>query len=316
MSLKSDNEFMFFTRGQKLPDDIEVVHYPYFEPFSLSLPVFKKSKTVVTVHDLTPLLFPEHFPAGFRGNTKWRIQRQALRRVDAIITDSEISKKDIHSIVRYPKEKIFSIPLAAGKEFKVLKLNKEDRASLKKKYHLPEKFALYVGDVTWNKNLPRLIRAIQKTQMPLVMVGKALASHEFDHTNPWNADLVHVQKEIDTDQFRVLGFVSTQDLVGIYNMAEVFVFPSLYEGFGLPILEAMSCGCPVITSKAGSLPEVAGDAAYYIDPRNEESITEGITAVISNEKIREELSQKGLQQAQKFSWEKTAKETLAVYQSL
>ena len=188
-------------------------------------------------------------------------------------------------------------------------------ASIREKYKLPEKFVLYVGDVTWNKNLPRLIEAIKKINLTLVMVGSALVQKEFDHLNPWNQDLLKVQKQVENDKRIIrLGFIPTKDLVALYNLAAVFVMPSIYEGFGLPILEAMSCGCPVVTTKEGSVPEVAGSAAYYVDAYDINDIANGIGEVYFNQKLQKELSQKGVMQAKNFSWEKTAGETMNVYE--
>jgi glycosyltransferase involved in cell wall biosynthesis len=172
-----------------------------------------------------------------------------------------------------------------------------------------------VGDVTWNKNLPRLIQAIKKTKIPLVMIGKSLTQTDYDTTNKWNKDLVTVQMLIQNDkQIQALGFVPTEELVMLYNIASVFVMPSLYEGFGLPILEAMSSGCPVITSKEGSLYEVAGDAAFFIDAYDESSITDGIKKVFTDKNLQSQLSQDGKIQADKFSWKQTAEKTRQIYE--
>lgn len=188
------------------------------------------------------------------------------------------------------------------------------KLEIQKRYNLPERFVLYVGDVTWNKNLPRLLEAVKQINLPLVMVGKALVSEDYDRTNPWNDDLVKVQQEAEANTNVIrLGFVSNEDLVGIYNMATVFIMPSLYEGFGLPVLEAMASGCPVITTKEGSLPEVAGEAALYVDAYSTESIAEGLKKVFNDENLRKELSKKGLKRAAEFSWKKTAENTLEVY---
>src|SRR5260221_676318 len=113
----SKNKYTFFTQGENIPNDANILHFPYFEPFFRTLPIVKKIKTVVTVHDMTPLIFPEHFPAGIKGNFAWRIQRYLLRQVDAIITDSENSKKDIVRIIKYPTAKVYVAYLAAGDEF-------------------------------------------------------------------------------------------------------------------------------------------------------------------------------------------------------
>ena len=315
------NEYKFFTRGEKLPENVDLVHFPYFEPFFLALPIYKKYLTVVTVHDLTPIVFKKYFPRGLKGELKWQMQRFALKKANAIITDSNCSKKDIVKYVGVPAERVSVIYLAAGEEFKKLDIGNW-KLEIKKRYGLPDRFVLYVGDVTWNKNLPRLIEAVKSINVPLVMVGKALVSEDFDKNNPWNKDLVKVQEMLkhqtsnSQHQIITLGFISTEDLVAIYNLATVFAMPSLYEGFGLPILEAMSCGCPVVTTKEGSLEEVAGKAAFYVDGYDVESIAQGLKKVFSDKSLQKDLSDKGLEKAAEFSWKKTAEETLKVYRQV
>jgi len=317
----TQNEYKFFTRGEKLPENIDLVHFPYFEPFFLALPIYKKYLTVVTVHDLTPIVFKKHFPRGLKGELKWQMQKYALKKANAIITDSNCSKKDIVKHVGVPAERVSVVYLAAGEEFAKLK-TENLKLKIKEKYNLPEKFVLYVGDVTWNKNLPRLVEAVKSINVPLVMVGKALVSEDFDKNNPWNKDLAKVQdlinnqESINKNQIIRLGFVPTEDLVAIYNLATVFVMPSLYEGFGLPILEAMSCGCPVITTKEGSLAEVAGDAAFYVDAYSKESIAKGIKEVFDNPILQKKLLLEGLKRVKEFSWKKTASDTLEVYEKV
>jgi glycosyltransferase involved in cell wall biosynthesis len=311
------NDYVFFERGNKLPSDVGVIHFPYFEPFFLALPIYNKFKTVVTVHDLTPIVFPEAFPSGIKGKLKWQMQRFALKRANAVITDSESSKKDIIKHTGIKENKIHVVYLAAGENFQRLMINDSGLMTIKKKFGLPEKFVLYVGDVTWNKNLPRLIDAIKETKLPLVMVGKSLVSENYDKNSPWNADLNRVGELTKGDSnIMKLGFVTSEELVQLYNLATVFVMPSLYEGFGLPILEAMASGCPVITSKEGSLEEVAGEAALYVDAYDMDSIAAGIKKVFEDQNLQKELSKKGLEQAKNFSWKKTAEKTLAVYESI
>jgi glycosyltransferase involved in cell wall biosynthesis len=253
---------------------------------------------------------------GLKGMLKWQIQKIALKNADAIITDSESSKKDIVKFVDIPPFKIHVVYLAASSEF--IKLNNTSMLdSIKMKYKLPDKFVLYVGDATWNKNLPRLIEAASKINVPLAMVGKTLIDKKIDMKNPWNKDLVKVWElaEKNKNVFR-LGFVSSKDLVALYNAATLFVMPSIYEGFGLPILEAMSCGCPVITSKEGSIPEIAEDACRYVNAYGIDNIAQGISEVFNNKNLQEELSKKGLIRSKKFTWEKTAEETVRVYKSI
>jgi glycosyltransferase involved in cell wall biosynthesis len=307
------NTYFYFS-GKKVPS-ADVVHYPYFDPFFLTLPFFKRQETVVTVHDLTPLVLSELFPIGIKGKIKWYFQKRALGKVDAIITDSKSSKKDISKIVGYPEDKIYVAYLAAAESCKQIQ-NNQSLAQIKKKYNLPDTFALYVGDVTANKNLPRLVKAALRANVSLVMVGKSLVDENVPN-NPWTKDLIAVQELAKNNpQIIRLGFVSDEDLVALYNIATVFIMPSLYEGFGLPVVEAMASGCPVITSLKGSLQEVAGEAAYIVDPNSIGSIAEGMQKIIGDRQLQKKLSGKGLEQAKKFSWEKTAEETNSVYQKV
>lgn len=309
------NDYQFFTNRRELPQNIDLIHYPYFEPFFLTLPWRKSVPTVVTIHDLIPLVFPDHFPRGLKGEIKWQIQKRSLKGSAAVIVDSKSSQKDVFKYTSIPEEKIFVVYLAAGEEFRQLKPG--ELTKIKNKYSLPEKFVLYVGDATWNKNVPGLVRAIQKINLPLVLVGKRLAESDFDRKNQWNKDLLEVEK-LTHDDKRIfkLGFVPQEDLVGIYNLATVCVQPSFYEGFGLPVLEAMSCGCPVVTSRVSSLPEVAGEAAFYVDPYNTDDMANGIGEIYFNTAVQEKFRKLGILQAKKFSWKKTAQETAEVYRLL
>lgn len=307
--------YFFFNKTEQLPHDINLLHIPYFEPFFFCLPFQKKHKTIVTVHDLTPIIFKEHFPSGLRGTLIWNIQKFLLKNMDAIITDSKCSKKDIHKLTGISDNKIHVVSLAADSVFGLMSATQKQ--ALRNKYNLPSKFVLYVGDITWNKNLPRVIDAVNTLQVPLVLVGKAITEEGYDRQNPWNKDRVYIQEKIaESKTIQAVGFVSTEDLVGIYNLATVFVMPSLYEGFGLPILEAMACGCPVVTSREGSLPEIAGEAASYVDASDTEDIKRGIWEVFHNEKLRQTLSKKGLEHAKQFSWKKTAGDTIGIYKKI
>src|SRR6185312_30132 len=151
--------------------------------------------------------------------------------------------------------------------------------------------------------------------IPCVVVGKAITETNYDRHNPWNADLRESQELIEQNRkIFPLGFVSTEDLVLLYNIATCLLMPSLYEGFGLPVLEAMQSGCPVITSRCGSLPEVVGDAGLFVNPDEEDDIAVAIGNLYENAALQRELSHKGLVQSSTFSWEKTAKETNKIYE--
>jgi glycosyltransferase involved in cell wall biosynthesis len=308
------HSYVFFNRGEKIPYDVDIVHFPYFEPFFLARPIYKEFKTIVTVHDLTPLVFPKEFPKGIKGWFKWQMQKNALSKTEGIITDSNSSKKDIVKYVGVLENKISVIYLAASESFVSAERNDRLVKEIKNKYKLYDNFCLYVGDVTWNKNLPRLLKAIKKVNIPLVMIGQALTSTDYDKKNSWNKDLVVVQKlASENKNIKSLGFVSSEELTQIYKMANLLVMPSLYEGFGLPVLEAMASGTPVVASREGSLEEVCDNAAYFVDARSEDSIAYGIKKVFADKKIRQELSKKGKENALKFSWQKTAAETIGAY---
>jgi len=302
-------------------EDSDVVHYPYFDLFFLILPFFKKRPTVVTIHDVTPLIFPEHYPPGMRGNLKFKIQRFSLKSTEAVITDSVSSKKDIVKYLGFPEEKTFVIYLAPRKEFGRLATGNWQLA-IREKYKLPDRFVLYVGDVNYNKNILGLVRAFAKTQRfkdskiqrsGMVLVGKAFENRELPEVRV----ILQLIEELGlVNEVKVLGFVPTKDLVGIYNCATVYCQPSFYEGFGLPVLEAMACGCPVVAANTASLPEICGDAAVMVNPNDIGSIADGLKKLIRDENLRRDLTEKGLEQAQKFSWEKAAGETVKVYERI
>lgn len=312
-----DNTYTFFGKSEKIDLNTDIVHYPYFDPFLQTLPFFNKYKTVVTVHDLTPLVFPSHFPSGIKGKFNWHLQKFKLQHVNGIVTDSFASQKDIVQIAGIDTSKVDVAYLAAGDEFKKYDLSRNNNKLLRGKYKLPEKFILYVGDVTWNKNLPLLLKSSIQASIPLVLVGKALVSTEYDRQNVWNNDLIEVQSLIEQNtNVLSLGFVPTNELVALYNLATVFVFPSIYEGFGLPIVEAMQAGTPTIISKESCMPEVGGDAVEYFDGYSSQSLSEAISKVFNSEKIQKDLSKKGIEQAKKFSWKKTAEKTIEAYKKV
>ncbi len=293
----------------------DIVHYPYFDIFFPTLP--KKIKpTVVTVHDLTPLVFPDHYPPGIRGKINWAKQKKRLQQVEAIITDSQNSKEDIVRLTGYRPEQVFVVHLGVGKNFRKIKSEKT-KLAIRKKYCLPERFVFYVGDVNWNKNIPGLVGACRRANIPLIIAGKQAVAQKYDRTHPENQDLVWLQKEVKNDaNIHLLGYVSDEDLPVLYNLATVYCQPSFYEGFGMPLVEAMACGCPVISSNQGSLPEIGDQAVLYFDPHQDGSLVQALEAVLEDEGLALELSKRGLLQVKKFSWEKCAQETLTIYQRL
>ena len=308
-------------KGEVEKGNYDLLHFPYFSPFFVTLPLRLDKPLVVTVHDLIPIRFKKHYPPGLKGKMRWQIQKRLLRRTERIITDSKSSKKDIIKCINYPENKIEVIYLAAGEEFKKLKVKSEKLKVIKEKYQLPDRFALYVGDVNWSKNLPGLVKACRQAETPLVIVGKQAVAEDFDRSHPENKDLIWLQKRLKeyphilNSKFYILalGFVPSADLVALYNLAAVYAQPSFGEGFGLPVLEAMACGCPVVSSSWGSLPEIVGKAGILVEP-TPASLAEGIKKVIGDGELRRRLIRAGLKQAKQFSWAKTARQTLKVYQ--
>ncbi len=308
------NSYDFVSEVSKVNADL--IHYPYFDPFFITLPYFRKTKTVVTIHDVIPLAHRKQFPVGAKGNVKWMINKILAKKADGILTDSNASAEEIHRVIGVKRNKIFPVHLAVDDDFRQLDISPQKRKEFLDTYNLPQKFVLYVGDVTWNKNLPRLIDAITKANIPLVLVGKALNEKDFDRKNAWNRDRMQVEMKINgNDLFYKMGFLKTADLVMLYNCASFLCMPSLDEGFGLPALEAMTCGCPIVISGLGSLPEVGGEAAIYINAEDVDQMSHVMLQTFNDKKLLEELRQKSLVQASKFSLEKMIKDTVAVYES-
>lgn len=309
---RSHHSFRFFVQGEKLPQNIDLVHYPYFDPFFLTLPFFQPIPFVVTVHDLIPLCYPDKFPKGIRGEIKWQIQRFSLKQSRRIITDSLASKTDIKRLIGYSEHHIDVVPLAPSPLFQKI-TDRNKFLEVRKRHRLPNQFILYVGDVNWNKNVTGLIRAfdfVRKTlKVKLVLVGKAFLDDALGETQEINR-LIHslgLSEEIIT-----LGFVSDEDLVTIYNLASVYVQPSFAEGFGFPVLEAMACGCPVVSSGTSSLAEIAGPA-IIVNPVDPSDIARGIDVVL-RVKDRSKLSHKAIDWAKQFTWERVARQTIEAYE--
>lgn len=294
----------------------DILHIPYFDPFARHLPLIKRIPTIITIHDLTPIKFPSHFPVGMKGSAIWQVNKRLALSMDAIITDSDCSSKDVVEIIKASSDKVHTVYLAASEEFR-MKVSSKQQKVVRKKFNLPEKYVFYVGDVTWNKNVPRIVEASIKADVPIVIAGKAIANREYDRSHPWNYDLAQAQKLLDGyEKAFVLGFVTDEELKVLYNMATALLFPSLYEGFGLPVVEAMASSCPVITAMVGSLPEVGGKAVYYVDPYNVDSIADGISDVFESKSLQNQLKKSGLIQSEKFSWDKTALGTIDVYEKV
>lgn len=292
---------------RRLPKKVEVVAtgqqlthglvFKLFSPRPLPVPA------VITVHDLIPIKYPQAYPPGIKGRFKWWRNKRQLRLAAGIITDSQASKQDIIKFTGIDQDKIFVVYLAADEIFKPFKAVN--------KYSLPKKFVLYVGDLNWNKNVVKLAKLCLKLRYPLVVVGRQAMATDYDHNHPETKELIRFLRLAKKHPRKIirLGVVPAADLAEIYNLARVYVQPSRDEGFGLPVLEAMSCGCPVLSSGKGSLPEITGQAGLKLNQKN-------IRSVWRDAALRRQLSHAGLRQAKKFSWNKTVKATVRVYEKI
>ena len=287
------------------------------------LPRFSKVRTVFTLHDLIFLFHPEtHKPLN-----RWFLtlmMPRFLRAADAIIAVSECTRRDAIRFYGITEEKITVIYEGVSPRFRPA--SPEAVRAVREKYSLPEHFILYVGTIEPRKNLTALLEAFHHflatcsslsapcdlrpatCDLRLVIVGKKGWLYE---------SFFHRLRELGLDD-RVIftGYVPDEDLPAIYSAADLFVFPSLYEGFGLPVLEAMACGVPVVCSNTSSLPEVAGDAALLVDPTDVRALAGAMERVLMDKHLRAELRAKGLERAERFTWEGAARETLEVYREV
>lgn len=288
---------------------LDVLHFPTH----LGAPVFGPASTVVTVLDVIQHLFPSQYLGLVRSRFYMACAKTSARRAAAVITISEASKRDIVRTYRIDPSKVTVTPLGVDPVFRVYDRSQID-AVVRRKYGIDGRFLLYVGGFDFRKNLRALVSAFGRIRrwhdpIKLVMVGKI----------PGRADRVFAQvlRAIDdaglAKDVILAGFVPNDDLSLLYNGASAFVFPSLYEGFGLPVLEAMACGTPVVAYNRSSVPEVVGEAGILVDELDVEALAEAVHAVLANPGLSESSREKGLVRAKEFTWDKTATGTLKVY---
>lgn len=290
-------------------DHLDVLHCSDFLSPFWNIPSVKTPR-IITIHDLNVLRYPENFTP--RTYWAWRLQTQiSSRRADLILTDSESSKSDIVEILHVPADKVKVILVAADSNY--APANETEIERVKTKLQL-DKYIFWVGSLMPQKNLERLIRAFailkETSDLPHKLVLGGQAAWGSQRYKDLIADLKL------TNDVMLPGFIAAEDLVPLYSGADLFVFPSIYEGFGLPPLEAMACGTAVAVSMVSSLPEVAGDAAEYFDPLDITDIANAMQRVLTNDARRKELQKLGLERAKKFSWHETARQTFAVYQEI
>jgi len=278
----------------------DVYHSAYY-----MMPYRPQVPTVLTIYDLIPILLPEHSSGRARLLFRWTTSL-ALRASAQIITISEATRRDLLDHFHLPAERVITIPLATDPAFRPQP--PASIAALRTRYGLPAQFTLYLGSNKPHKNLVRLIESWKLVNSKLVIAGA------------WDERYPEAQRRAGElglrDTILWLGPVPETDLPALYAAAALFVFPSLYEGFGLPVLEALACGTPVVCSNRSSLPEVTGDAALLVNPLDVNALAEAIEHVLADQTLRTEMRAKGLAQALQFTWQKTAQQTLNLYRSL
>lgn len=286
-------------------ENLDVFHAQYI------LPPFLHCKTVVSIFDLAHERYPEFFhpreARAFQALFRW-----SARRADQVITVSNFSARDLVEIYGVKAEKITVTHLAASEQFRPLDPG-ACREYLDRKYRLNSRFILYAGRLQARKNLVRLIKAYAQVQdkgaaYKLVIVGKP----------DWQAEEVfECVRQLNLRASVVfLGYVPGEDLPMLYNAAEVFAFPSIFEGYGLPVMESMACGTPTITSYGSSLEEVAGGAALLVDPLSVSSIAGALQCVLEDEALRAQLKAKGLARSAQYSYRAVAEQTVKAYESM
>lgn len=285
-------------------DGLDVFHVPGY-----GVPLCSRGTLVATVHDVIGMIFPENLPPGAR--LYWGTWLPwVVSRADRIVADSQCTKRDLMRLMGVAEEKIRVIHLAAEPAFRPI-TDALALAQVRKRFNLTKPFVLYVGTVEPRKNLERVMEAWAAVKRRTKLPHQLVVAGRLDWAYEKVSDLVR-RLEIKRDVV-FTGYVRDEELPLLYNACDLFVFPSLYEGFGMPVLEAMACGVPVLTSNTSSIPEVAGDAAILVDPTDTEQMTRGIQQGLEDDALRERLRRAGPARAAQFSWEKTARETLEVY---
>jgi glycosyltransferase involved in cell wall biosynthesis len=297
----------------RLPLDLRREHPQVFHAPHYVLPPLTPCRSVVTIHDVIHLRFPEYLPNRLAHAYARGVIWAAIRRSTRILTVSEASKRDLLRFFNVSAAKIEVIPNAIDERFGVPPSD-EEVALVQERYQLRSPFLLYAGNIKPHKNIERLIEAFADLRrrgledVKLLIIG--------DHVSRYPALRRAVHRCKLHRHVRFFGFVPDRMLAVLYRLADVFVFPSLYEGFGLPPLEAMASGTPVVTSDLSALPEVVGDAALLVDPYDTQAIADALERVLKDPALRRDLIERGLTRAREFSWERSVQRIREVYQEV
>jgi glycosyltransferase involved in cell wall biosynthesis len=281
---------------------LDIFHSPDF-----ALPPVRRACTVLTVHDLSFMRVPECSQPSLR-TYLLRVVPPSVRRADVVLADSESTRSDVIELLGVSPDRVRVIYPGVDEGFRRVQ-DTQVLADVRRRYRLPEHFVLSVGTLQPRKNLPRLIEAYAQARMDadvkLVIAGGTGWMYEGIFRR---VEELGLQSEVHFP-----GYVADDDLPALYTLADLFVFPSLYEGFGLPPLEAMACGTPVVTSNVSSLPEVVGDAALMVDPRDVGALANAMRRALGEPSLRSAMVQRGLAQAQGFTWARAAGQLRRLY---
>lgn len=282
---------------------LDLFHAPDFV-----LPPLRRGRAIVTVHDLSFMRFPQCADKGLVAYLNSVVPR-SLRRAHLILADSTATRQDLITLLGMPPQKVTVVPAGVGPEYRPI-TDEALLAEVRRRYSLPRRFILHVGTLEPRKNLPRLMEALaaistQERDVRLVLVGGKgwLYQDIFD-----TVDRLGLGERVVFP-----GYVAEADLPAVYNLATVVAYPSLYEGFGIPPLEAMACGVPVVCSNSSSLPEVVGDAALQIAPEDSDGLAAALLSALNNEDMRRHMRQRGLERARLFTWPAAAARLLEAY---
>ncbi len=292
-----------------------------FMPNIIFASISKKTKLVLTIHDLSYERFPEYFSPKRRW---WHIfinPQRICQRADKIIAVSQSTATDLKKIYKIENQKIKTIYSACNDKFRVINRNNIQLSKIKEKYQLPYKFVLYLGTIEPRKNITNLIKAFNQMQA-LAKEKNEVSISQFNlviaGAKGWLDKEIYqeIKSSFFKDKIKIINFVSDKDKVYVYNLATLFVYPSFFEGFGFPPLEAMQCGVPVIVSNDSSLPEVVGEAGLLVEASKPDEIRQAMEKVLMYKKMRETMIKNGLVKTKEFQWKKTALETLKAFQDL